>query len=102
MSAVDSDSSLLFGMLAIQNGLIEPPDLIAAFQSWCEDQSREMADFLVEHGAMNENGRAMIDGLIRRLVPKQPSPSEEFAGTVTAPGSVVDGGITREAAGPSA
>ena len=35
MAAVESDSSLLFGILALQNGLIEQPDLIAAFQS-CE------------------------------------------------------------------
>src|SRR4051812_1908903 len=28
----DADRNLLFGMLALQNGLIDPPDLVAGFQ----------------------------------------------------------------------
>ncbi len=84
MSAVESDSSLLFGMLALQNGLIEQPDLIAAFQYWCKDRSRAMAQFLVERGALSESDRAMIDGLARRLAQIQARAVEETAGTAAA------------------
>ena len=34
MVTPESDQSLLFGILALQNGLIDQPDLIAAFQCW--------------------------------------------------------------------
>ena len=84
MSAVESDSSLLFGMLALQNGLVDQPDLIAAFQYWCKDRSRAMAQFLVERGALSEADRAMIDGLIRRLAQIQANAVEERAGTAAA------------------
>ena len=80
MSAVESDSSLLFGILALQNGLIEQPDLIAAFQCWCKDRSRAMAQFLVERGTLSENDRAIIDGLARRLTQMPASPAEEVRG----------------------
>ena len=36
MATVESDQNLLFGILALQNGLIEQPDLIAAFQCWSQ------------------------------------------------------------------
>ena len=66
MAAVESDSNLLFGMLALQNGLIEQPDLIAAFQCWCKERSRPMAQVLIERGALTESDRTMLDGLVRR------------------------------------
>ena len=40
---VEADRNLLFGILALQNGLIEQADLIAAFQCWTKERSRPMA-----------------------------------------------------------
>ena len=48
MATVESDQNLLFGILALQNGLIDQPDLIAAFQCWSKDRSLPMAQVLVE------------------------------------------------------
>ena len=73
MAAAESDSSLLFGILALQNGLIEQPDLIAAFQCWCKDRSRSIAQVLIERGRSTESDRAMLDGLIERHAAKQRS-----------------------------
>jgi eukaryotic-like serine/threonine-protein kinase len=84
MSAIESESSLLFGMLALQNGLVEQPDLIAAFQYWCKDRSRAIAQFLVEQGALSESDRAKIDGLIRRLAQIQANAAEGTAGIAAA------------------
>ena len=50
MATAESDQNLLFGILALQNGLIEQPDLIAAFQCWSKDRSLPMAQVLVERG----------------------------------------------------
>jgi serine/threonine-protein kinase len=70
MSTLQSDQNLLFGILALQNGLIEQPDLIAAFQRWTKNRAVPMAQALVERGALTENDRAMLDGLVRRHVEK--------------------------------
>ncbi len=71
MAPFESDGNLLFGILALQNGLIEQADLIAAFQCWLKERSRPMARVLVERGALTEEDRAMLEGLARRHVEKQ-------------------------------
>ena len=76
MATVESDRNLLFGILALQNGLIEQPDLIAAFQCWTKERSRPMAQILVERGALTEDDRAMLDGLVRRHVEKHGGDAE--------------------------
>ena len=44
MAAADRD--LLFGLLALQNGLIDQGQLVAAFQAWTRDKARPLADHL--------------------------------------------------------
>ena len=39
-----ADRHLLFGLLALQNGLIDPVQLVAAFQTWTRDKSKSLAD----------------------------------------------------------
>ena len=45
-----ADRHLLFGLLALQNGLIEQAQLVAAFQAWTRDKSRPLADHLDRPG----------------------------------------------------
>ena len=40
MAAVAADRDLLFGLLALQNGLIDQGQLVAAFQAWTLDKAR--------------------------------------------------------------
>ena len=47
----DPARDLLFGLLALQNGLINQGQLVAAFQAWTFDKSRALADHLVGRGA---------------------------------------------------
>ncbi len=75
MAAALSDGNLLFGILALQNGLIGQPDLIAAFQSWTLERTQPMAQVLVERGALSEADRAMIEGLAQRYLEKRGEPS---------------------------
>lgn len=79
MAQVESDDNLLFGILALLNGLIEQADLIAAFQSWLKERSRPMARVLVECGALTEEDRAMLEGLVRRHVEKRGGDAERSA-----------------------
>jgi serine/threonine-protein kinase len=71
MAMVESERNLLFGILALQNGLIDQPDLIAAFQRWSTERVRPMSQILVERGALTDGDRAMLEGLVRRHVEKQ-------------------------------
>jgi serine/threonine-protein kinase len=58
-----ADRSLLFGLLALQNGLIDQAQLLAAFQAWTLDKGRLLADYLVSRGDLNTAQRATIDAL---------------------------------------
>jgi tRNA A-37 threonylcarbamoyl transferase component Bud32 len=70
MAIVESERNLLFGMLALQNRLVDQHDPIAAFQCWSRERSRPMARIMVERGALTEHDHAMLEGLVRRHVQK--------------------------------
>jgi hypothetical protein len=48
MAAPAADRHLLFGLLALQTGLIQQAQLVAAFHAWTCDKSRSLADHLVD------------------------------------------------------
>ena len=62
----DAERNLLFGVLALQNGLIGQADLIAAFRCWSKDKTLPFARILVERGSLSEEDRTLIEGLARR------------------------------------
>ena len=55
-----ADRHLLFGLLALQNGLIDQGQLVAAFQAWTRDKSKSLADHLEARGDLTgaEAGRS--------------------------------------------
>ncbi len=79
VAKVEAERDLLFGILALQNDLIEQADLIAAFQCWTKERSRPMGQVLVERGALSQDDRTMIDGLVRRHVEKRGGEAERGA-----------------------
>ncbi len=62
--SADTPRDLLFGLLALQNGLVNQPQLVAAFAAWTASPGRAMADLLVEQGAMTAPRRAVIEALL--------------------------------------
>jgi hypothetical protein len=52
------DRHLLFGLLALQNGIINQVQLVAAFQAWALDKSRTPADHLEARGDVTGATRA--------------------------------------------
>jgi hypothetical protein len=58
-----ADQHLLFGLLALQNGLIDQGQLVAAFQAWTLDKSRSLADHLGARGDLTGARRAAIEVL---------------------------------------
>jgi serine/threonine-protein kinase len=62
--AVDADRHLLFGLLALQNGLIDQIQLVAAFQAWTRDKGRDLADHLVARGDLDAEQRAGVEAIV--------------------------------------
>jgi eukaryotic-like serine/threonine-protein kinase len=55
-----TDHQLLFGLIALQVGLIDQAQLVAAFQAWARDKARHLAD----RGAPDAEGRAAIEAMV--------------------------------------
>jgi hypothetical protein len=58
----DAPRDLLFGLLALQNGMVNRDQLVAAFGAWTASH-RPMPDLLVEHGALSPPRRALLEAL---------------------------------------
>jgi serine/threonine-protein kinase len=63
MAAITADRHLLLGLLALQNGLIQPTHLVSAFHAWTSDKSRSLADHLIALGHLGTAQRAVIEAL---------------------------------------
>jgi serine/threonine-protein kinase len=61
MAAIDADRHMLFGLLALQNGLINQAQLVAAFQAWTLDKARNLAAHLIGLGHLNDAQRAAVE-----------------------------------------
>jgi hypothetical protein len=63
MAAVAADRELLFGLLALQNGLINQAQLLAAFQAWTLERSKGLADHLVSLGHLAPARRPVVEAI---------------------------------------
>jgi serine/threonine-protein kinase len=70
MAAIAADRDLLFGLLALQNGLIDQVQLVAAFQAWTRDKEKPLAEHLVARGDLDADQRAGIEAMVRLHVKK--------------------------------
>ncbi len=58
-----ADRHLLFGLIALQNGLIQPPQLLAAFHAWTADKRQPLADHLVALGHLDPARRSVVEAM---------------------------------------
>jgi serine/threonine-protein kinase len=68
--APDPSPDLLFGLLALQNGLVDQVQLVAAFQAWTRDKARPLSEHLVGHGDLDAEQRALLEALVEQHVKK--------------------------------
>jgi serine/threonine-protein kinase len=64
MAALAAERDLLFGLLALQNGLIDQVQLVAAFQAWTRDKARPLADHLAARGDLDPDQRAGVEAMV--------------------------------------
>src|SRR6516164_8617725 len=62
--ARDPARDLLFGLLALQTGLIHQAQLVAAFHAWTQARDRSMAAILAEQGALEAPCLSLVEGLV--------------------------------------
>ena len=84
MGKVPTDRNLLFGLLALQNGLIDQVKLVAAFQAWTLDKGRPLADHLVARGDLDADDRSAVDALVVRHLKKHGDSTEKSLAAIPA------------------
>src|SRR3954462_9743878 len=84
MPAVAADRQLLFGLLALQNGLIDQVQLVAAFQAWTRDKARPLADPPAGRGALYPEQRAGVDAMVALHLKKHGGDAERSLAAVPA------------------
>ncbi len=77
----DLSRDLLFGLVALERGLVDSDQLVAAFEAWSEASDRTMGEILVAQGVLDQSGRALVDGLAERRLAQREGDAEEKAGS---------------------
>jgi serine/threonine protein kinase/tetratricopeptide (TPR) repeat protein len=84
MAAIAADRNLLFGLLALQNGLINQGQLVAAFQAWSLDKGQSLADHLEARRELNAAQRAAIEALAALHIEKHGGDTEKSLAAIPA------------------
>jgi serine/threonine-protein kinase len=84
MSAA-ADRHLLFGLLALQIGLVDQAQLVAAFQAWTRDKARPLTDHLVTRGGLDEAERAGIEAMVALHLKKHGGDPEQSLAAIPTP-----------------
>jgi eukaryotic-like serine/threonine-protein kinase len=58
------DRHVLFGLIALLNGLVQETQLVAALEAWSRDKARPLADYLAEQGGPDAEGRTAIESMV--------------------------------------
>jgi eukaryotic-like serine/threonine-protein kinase len=80
----DHSRDLLFGLLALQNGLIDQAQLVASFQAWTRDRMRPLAEHLVGRGELDAEQRAGVEAMVALHLKKHGGDTEKSLASVPA------------------
>jgi eukaryotic-like serine/threonine-protein kinase len=76
---VSADRNLLFGMLALHNGIITREQLLDAMNDWMLQKSTPLSELLRGRGALGDDDRQLIDGLVARQIKLHGGPEKSLA-----------------------
>jgi eukaryotic-like serine/threonine-protein kinase len=85
MPANCADRNLLVGLLALQNGLINQAQLVAAFQEWSLEKGHALVDHLVSFGHLNDAQTAVVEALADLHVMKHGDVEQSLAAIPAGP-----------------
>jgi serine/threonine protein kinase len=81
---------LLFGLLALQNGLIDQDQLVSAFQAWSRDREKALAVILVDRGVIDEESRALLVAMAAKQLKLHDGDTERSLASMTTGLSTVE------------
>jgi serine/threonine-protein kinase len=84
MAAKTADRDLLFGLLALQVGLIDQGQLVAAFQSWTRDKARPLAEYLAARGDLDTEQCAGVEAMVGLHLKKHRGDAERSLAAIPA------------------
>jgi serine/threonine protein kinase len=84
MPNTDADRNLLFGLIALQNGLIDQDQLVAAFGAWSRDKARRLVDHLADRGDLDAEQRAAVNALVALHLKKHGDDPEKSLAAIAA------------------
>jgi serine/threonine-protein kinase len=88
MAAPAAERDLLFGLLALQNGLIDQGALFAAFAAWTRNKARPLAEHLAVRGDLDPDQRAGVEAMVGLHLKKHGGDAEKSLAAVAVPPSI--------------
>jgi hypothetical protein len=82
MPVIVADRHLLFGLMALQVGLIDQARLVAAFHAWTRDKARPLADHLQALGSLDAEQRGLVEALAAQHLKKHGGAAERSLAAV--------------------
>jgi WD40 repeat protein/serine/threonine protein kinase len=79
----DGTRDLLFGLFALQRGLIDPAQLVAAFETWCTTKEEKLAEVLLRQGAVDQSVCVLVEGLAARQLEEEEWASQGIGDSAT-------------------
>jgi hypothetical protein len=83
-----AERNLLFGILALQNNLIDRAGLLDGFNRWVERKSRPIGEILVERGALGADERVLLEALVAKQLEKFGGEPQKSLAALSSIGSV--------------
>ena len=80
----DVEENLLFGLMALQNGLIGQEQIVAAYDDWNHDKTRPLAEHIVARGQLESSDRAVLQTLVERHLKKHGGDAEKSVAALIA------------------
>ncbi len=91
MSGARRERELLFGLIALQNGLIQPAQLVAAFHAWTGEKSRPISEHLVALGHLDPARCALVEAMAALHVEAHGGDAEKSLAAVPVGRSIREG-----------
>ena len=66
--AADADRYLLFGLVALQTGLLDQAELVAALQAWTLDKECPLIEHVIALGGLDEDDVTAVQALVARHI----------------------------------
>ncbi len=85
-----AEANLLFGLIGLQNGLIDQDQLVSAFRAWTRDKARPLADHLVARGELDPADRVAVEALAARHLKKHGGDAEKSLAAIAAGRSTIE------------